>query len=63
MTFTNAYATDGKCHNSNAGSYNHECGKPAQWIGITKKGWASGYCDACKKNGTEARLVAEWIIR
>jgi hypothetical protein len=62
-TFTNAYATDGKCHNAQHNSFNHECGKPATWIGVTKTGWACGYCDKCKKNGDEARMVAKWIKR
>ena len=30
---TNSYATDGKCHNAEPGTYGHECGKPAAWIG------------------------------
>ena len=30
---TNSYATDGKCHNAEPGTYGHECGKPATWIG------------------------------
>jgi hypothetical protein len=62
-TFTNAYATDGKCHNSNAGSYNHECDKPAVWIGVNRNGWACGFCDSCKKGGSEAKLMVEWIKR
>jgi hypothetical protein len=63
MTFTNLYAVDGKCHNSEAGSYGHECGKPAAWLGVDKHGWAAGYCDHCKQHGSEARLVVEWIAR
>jgi hypothetical protein len=29
----NTYATDGRCHNSEPGTFNHECGKPATFIG------------------------------
>ena len=28
------YATDGLCHNANRGTYGHECGKPAEWLGM-----------------------------
>jgi hypothetical protein len=28
-----SYATDGKCHNAQPGTYGHECGKPAEWLG------------------------------
>ena len=61
--FKNSYATDGLCHNSNPGSYNHECGKPATFIGVTRRGFASGYCTACKEHGAEARLVVRWVAR
>lgn len=55
-----SYATDGKCHNAEPGTYGHECGKPAVWIGTAKSGFKSGYCDDCKKRGYEARSVKEW---
>jgi hypothetical protein len=58
--FTNPYATDGCCHNSEPGTFNHECGKPAAWIGVTRDGFASGYCDHCRQHGSEARSVAYW---
>jgi hypothetical protein len=54
------YATDGKCHNANYGTYGHECGKPATWIGVTKKGFRSGYCSTCKQYGDEARSCVSW---
>ncbi len=56
------YATDGKCHNANFGSYGHECGKPATWLGTSRTGFVSGYCDACKEHGSEARSVKTWRI-
>ncbi len=58
-TFTNAYATDGFCHNANSGTYGHECGKPATWIGVNRDGWASGYCSHCKKYGHEGMRCIE----
>jgi hypothetical protein len=51
----NRYATDGKCHNAQPGTYGHECGKPALWIGTNSNGFSSGFCDACAKHGYEAR--------
>ncbi len=50
-----SYATDGKCHNSEPGTFNHECGKPATWIGIRRNGFRSGFCDQCKDHGAEAK--------
>ncbi len=52
---TNLYATDGHCHNAQPGTYGHECGKPATWIGTDSNGFQSGFCDDCKANGYEAR--------
>ena len=54
------YATDGKCHNSNPGTYGHECGKPAQWIGTSSSGFRSGYCAKCRATGSEARQCVAW---
>ena len=56
-----SYANDGKCHNAEPGTYNHECGKPALWIGANvRTGHTSGFCDKCKRNGTEARSYDTW---
>jgi len=55
-----SYATDGKCHNANVGTYGHECGKPAVWIGTDRKGWRSGYCVGCRATGDEARICVKW---
>lgn len=56
----NTYATDGKCHNANYGTFGHECGKPAVWLGTNPKtGWQSGYCDKCKREGDE-RFGRTW---
>ena len=53
-------ATDGKYHNSEPGTFNHECGKPAQWIGTNKNGFKSGFCDDCKKHGWERHDFSDW---
>jgi len=57
---TTSYATDGKCHAAPRGSFNHECGKPADWIGVTAKGFASGWCKSCRERGVETGGVVEW---
>lgn len=57
-----SYATDGLCHNAEPGTYGHECSKRAEWIGTTATGFASGYCDACKRTGTEARDCVAWAL-
>lgn len=55
-----SYATDGKCHNAEPGTYGHECGKPATYLGTNAKGYTSGFCDTCKARGWEARGVVTW---
>lgn len=63
MTDMNSYVTDGKCHNANRGTYGHECGKPATWIGYKASGFASGFCSRCKEHGDEARGIVRWVAR
>lgn len=55
-----SYATDGKCHNAQPGTYGHECGKPARWLGEKPTGHKSGFCDHCKNHGHEAREYSNW---
>lgn len=59
----NLYATDGLCHDSEPGTFNHECGRPAKWLGVTAAGFWSGYCDHCKQHGHEAKRVVRWQAR
>ncbi len=54
------YANDGICHNVEPGTFGHECGKPAKWIGTTKASFSSGFCKHCRENGFEAYNVASW---
>lgn len=54
------YATDGKCHNAQPGTYGHECSKPAHWIGTNQNGHQSGFCDHCKTHGHDAREYTHW---
>jgi hypothetical protein len=60
---SNLYATDGFCHNANRGTYGHECGKPATWLGTKASGFKSGFCSACKADGDEARECVAWEAR
>ena len=55
------YSTDGRCHNAESGTFNHECGNPVTWVGTTADGFSSGFCDKCKRSGTEARNKVRWV--
>ncbi len=60
---TNSYATDGKCHNAEPGTYGHECGKPAMWISDDPhSGFTSGFCLRCRAEGYEARGRINWRL-
>lgn len=49
-----------KCTNSEPGTFNHECGKPATWLGTHRSGHVQAFCDRCKADGYEARPVKQW---
>jgi hypothetical protein len=42
-----------KCTNSQTGTFNHECGKPATWTGTHPTGHVQNFCDDCKAHGNE----------
>lgn len=54
-------ATDGqhwpRCINSEPGTYGHECGAPAAYIGTNDEGTEFCFCAACKMTGSEARRM------
>lgn len=56
----NLYATDGRCHNAQRGTYGHECGEPAVWLGTKASGFQSGFCDRCRTHGDEATGFVAW---
>lgn len=60
----NPYATDGICHNANWGTFGHECGRPADWLGIARPGFgiSMGFCDHCRAHGDERYGFACFII-
>jgi hypothetical protein len=57
---SNLYAVDGRCHNSEPGSFGHECGATAYWLGTDASGFTAGFCDACKEGGYECQGIVTW---
>lgn len=55
-----ALARDGRCHNAEIGTFGHECGQPADWIGTKPNGFRSGFCNRCHAHGSEARSYTVW---
>ena len=55
-----SYAIDGLCHNAEAGTFGHECSKPAVWTAESTSGFRCGFCDDCRRNGREARGMHGW---
>lgn len=49
-----------RCTNAEPGTYGHECGEPARYIGTTGEGFAATFCAACKLAGHEARKFTDW---
>lgn len=41
------------CHNAQHGSFNHECGNPAAYIGTRADGYTSAFCTHCAAHGDE----------
>lgn len=55
-----------RCINAEPGTFNHECGMPAQWIGSRPsrlhrgKMFRGAFCNDCRERGTDARSSTEW---
>ena len=49
-----------RCTNTEPGSYGHECGERAGFIGSGADGGQSCFCSACKAQGSEARRYSHW---
>ncbi len=49
-----------RCTNAEAGSYGHECGDAAGFIGLSSDGGQACFCSACKEHGSEARRYSHW---
>ncbi len=48
------------CVNSEPGTFNHECQKPAAWIGTKVGGFKACFCADCKTRGWDAKNVKHW---
>ena len=49
-----------RCINGEPGSFGHECGDPAGYIGLRPEGGHACFCSACKEHGAEARRYSHW---
>lgn len=50
-----------RCINAEPGTFGHECGKPAAFIGTkAATGTQACFCAACKETGHDARGFAGW---
>ena len=49
-----------RCRNAEPGTFGHECGKPATWVGVKESGYEASYCGSCKETGTEAKQSVDW---
>ncbi len=50
----------GHCVNAEPGTFNHECGRPADNIGVKDNGFRAMFCDKCREHGTEAKAYKRW---
>jgi hypothetical protein len=55
-----------KCTNSHPGTFGHECGKPADRVGVQNSKFSADglhrqpFCSKCAVHGYEARTVVWW---
>jgi hypothetical protein len=49
-----------RCINAEPGTFSHECGRQASWIGAASDGWEYCFCDRHKANGHDARHIVQW---
>lgn len=50
-----------RCTNSNPGTFNHECGRPASFRGTHANGHNQWFCSYCRKEGFEAKGIKIWL--
>lgn len=50
-----------RCTNAEPGTFNHECGKPAAFLGRHPSGHVQAFCADCRRRGWEARRVESWF--
>ena len=50
-----------RCVNAEPGTFGHECGEPAAFVGIkAKSGFQAAFFVDCKVRGHEARRFGDW---
>ncbi|MFM7333458.1 MAG: hypothetical protein ACKO1H_03445 [Tabrizicola sp.] len=50
-----------RCVNAEPGTFGHECGQPAVFVGTkSSTGFESCFCAVCKAHGHEARAYGDW---
>lgn len=50
-----------RCTNAEPGTFNHECGRPAEWLCESpKSGNTYGFCDDCRREGWERHGKVNW---
>lgn len=49
-----------RCINAGPGTFSHECGAVARFVGTKADGFQATFCDAYKANGFEARGYVRW---
>lgn len=49
-----------RCTNSEPGTFNHECGRPALYAGTHASGHVQYFCADCRSRGYEARHIKAW---
>ena len=50
-----------QCINVDPGTYGHECGKPAAWIGVSPTGFRACCCDFHRHHGAEFRNTVQFL--
>ena len=50
-----------RCVNAEPGTFGHECGAVAGFVGTKADGFQAVFCEACKATGFEARGYGQWI--
>lgn len=50
-----------RCVNAEPGTFGHECGQPATFVGLNAStGLQASFCAECKERGHEASRYSEW---
>lgn len=50
-----------RCVNAEPGTFGHECGVVAAFVGTKTDGFQAAFCEACRVTGFESRGYGQWI--